>query len=94
MFLNAGFNPRGRVVCRAFMSTGHGHARWTRLYRFRCGEMAWIGRRFGFAVRDAAAVISIIELPVEFRTRYWGETRNVSWLADKPRVASPIGALG
>jgi hypothetical protein len=49
MFLLAGFNPRGRRVLWGHVRCGDGPARWTRLYRFECGDFAWIGRRLGWA---------------------------------------------
>lgn len=64
MFLKAGFNPRGRVVCVAKARCGNGEPRWTRLFRFRCGELAWIGRRFGWAMRNADYIVSVIRIDV------------------------------
>lgn len=85
MFLLAGFNPRGRLVCWAFVRAGDGAPRWTRLWRFRCGEMAWIGRRFGFAIRNASVVCSLFEPHAAYRTIFGGPMKNICDIEyDKP----------
>ena len=76
MFLRAGFNPRGKAVCWANVRAGDGFPRWTRLFQFKCGEMAWVGRRFGFAQRDAQYVCSMIELPRELVPK-WSDARHL-----------------
>lgn len=86
MFLRAGFNPRGRVVCWANVRAGEGWPRWTRLFQFKCGEMAWVGRRFGFAVRDAQYVCSVIELPRELVPPMLGPRRTHCNLWERERL--------
>jgi hypothetical protein len=62
MFLQAGFNACGKTVLWAYVRIGDGAPRWTRLYRFECGDLAWIGKRLGWASFGCDATHTIKQL--------------------------------
>lgn len=86
MFLLAQFNPRGRTVLWAIVRIGDGRARWTRLYRFECGDLAWIGKRLGWAsfVCDSThSVDQMRDVAFKVRPRMALDEPICCWLSDR-----------
>jgi hypothetical protein len=63
MFTKAGFNPRGRTICRARIGRyGYRGTLGARMWRFQCSDVAWfLGRGQVLWPEQGVRIINLID---------------------------------